>query len=335
MKKKIIALFLLICMIITLAGCAPEQNAEKYVELQRYDDFQFEKAMLEPDEAEVEAYVWNELYEFIEFNIIEEGAVKEEAALNVDFEVFVDGESLEGLVEGYEFVVGSGMFVDNVDTNLIGKNVGETVTFNFTFPKDYGDELVDGKDAEITFTINHMIDIIYPELTDEFMQENTEYATADELYTTVREYIERENTSDIVWKRVMDTATVKKYPKSMVKRYVDEQIGMYEEAAAKQGLTFEEMLEQYYGYTEKEFRKAVEERILESVKEELVIRAIAQKEDIVFTEEEIAEEIRIGAENYGFATPEEFINSYGENSVRNSIMLRKVLDYIISTIEFF
>jgi len=334
MEKRIIAFVLILCMIFVLAGCSADENPEKYVELQRYDYFQVDKTMVEVAESDVETYVWSQVHDFIEFNYIEEGTLKYGDAVTADFDVLVGGESVEGLIEDYTFVIGSETFIGNVEEMLVGVDVGETVTITERYPDEYIYGGLAGKRAEFVFTIKNIIDIKYPELTDEFVFENTGYANKEELFAESRAFLERENLSDVVWQRILGTATVKSYPQAMVNRYVDHQIAVYQDIAKENGMSFKDFLEEYYGYTKAEFRAALEERCLESVKEELVVRAIAKEQGITLSEEEYLADVNASYAEYGFETPEDFVAEYGENNIKVNLMLRKVLDYIISTCEY-
>ena len=75
--------------------------------------------------------------------------------VNIDYIGTVDGEEFENTNgAGTSLTIGSGSYIDDFEEQLIGHNVGETMTVNVTFPEDYGKEELNGKDAEFTVTIN-------------------------------------------------------------------------------------------------------------------------------------------------------------------------------------
>ena len=49
--------------------------------------------------------------------------------------------------------IGSGLFVDDFEQQLIGHKPGEELTVEVTFPEDYNEEL-GGKDASFAVTVN-------------------------------------------------------------------------------------------------------------------------------------------------------------------------------------
>lgn len=77
--------------------------------------------------------------------------------VNIDYTGYVDGEAFDGgSTGGYgtDLTIGSGMYIDDFEEQLIGHYVGENVTVEVTFPEDYGIEELNGKDAQFEVTIN-------------------------------------------------------------------------------------------------------------------------------------------------------------------------------------
>ena len=55
---------------------------------------------------------------------------------------------------GTTLVIGSGSYIDDFEEQLIGSHPGDTVDVNVTFPENYGNEELNGKDALFKVTIN-------------------------------------------------------------------------------------------------------------------------------------------------------------------------------------
>lgn len=62
------------------------------------------------------------------------------------------GGSTDG--NGTDLVIGSGDYIDDFENQLIGSHPGDTVEVQVTFPDDYGNEELNGKDAVFTVTVN-------------------------------------------------------------------------------------------------------------------------------------------------------------------------------------
>ena len=75
--------------------------------------------------------------------------VQEGDVVNIDYVGRIDGEEFDGgSAEGYDLEIGSKTFIEGFEDGLVGSKVGETVTLELTFPKDYADSTKAGVDAE-------------------------------------------------------------------------------------------------------------------------------------------------------------------------------------------
>ena len=83
--------------------------------------------------------------------------VEDGDTVNIDYVGTVDGVEFEGGStdgNGTYLVIGSGDYIDDFEDQLIGSHPGDTVEVQVTFPDDYGNEELNGKDAVFTVTVN-------------------------------------------------------------------------------------------------------------------------------------------------------------------------------------
>ena len=83
--------------------------------------------------------------------------VEDGGTVNIDYVGTVDGVEFEGGStdgNGTDLVIGSGDYIDDFENQLIGSHPGDTVEVQVTFPDDYGNEELNGKDAVFTVTVN-------------------------------------------------------------------------------------------------------------------------------------------------------------------------------------
>lgn len=66
--------------------------------------------------------------------------------------------------------VGSGALFDEVDEALVGMSAGDETTVRVTYPDDFGNEELAGKEADIAVTLNKLATRIVPDVDDEFAQ---------------------------------------------------------------------------------------------------------------------------------------------------------------------
>lgn len=84
--------------------------------------------------------------------IIEDGDT-----VNIDYVGSIDGVEFDGgntQGQGTDLVIGSGSYIDDFEDQLIGAHPGDNVEVTVTFPEDYGNEELNGKEAIFDVTIN-------------------------------------------------------------------------------------------------------------------------------------------------------------------------------------
>src|SRR5690606_36623940 len=87
----------------------------------------------------------------------------------IDFEGFIDGEAFEGgKAENYSLELGSNSFIPVLENQLDGVRAGDDKQVNVTFPDDYHDEKLAGKDAVFKVKVHEVKALELPELDDDF-----------------------------------------------------------------------------------------------------------------------------------------------------------------------
>ena len=81
--------------------------------------------------------------------------------VNIDYVGSIDGVEFSGGKTqgmGTDLVIGSGLYIDDFEEQLIGAHPGDHVTVTVTFPEDYGKEDLNGKEAVFEVTVNGIYD---------------------------------------------------------------------------------------------------------------------------------------------------------------------------------
>lgn len=98
-----------------------------------------------------------------------ETVVKDGSMVIIDFVGYKDGKKFEGgSANDYSLVIGSGSFIDGFEKQLINKKVGSKVDVKVTFPKDYQNTELAGKDVVFKVKIKEIQTPIPNELNDAF-----------------------------------------------------------------------------------------------------------------------------------------------------------------------
>lgn len=98
-----------------------------------------------------------------------ERAAQKDDQVNIDFVGKVDGEAFPGgSAKGTQLVLGSGRMIPGFEDGLEGAKAGEERVLKLTFPADYQNLELAGKEAEFTVTVNSVAEPKLPELNDDF-----------------------------------------------------------------------------------------------------------------------------------------------------------------------
>ena len=121
-------------------------------------------------------------------------AAQNDDQLNIDFVGKVDGEVFAGgSATGTQLVLGSGRMIPGFEEGLVGAKAGEERVLKLTFPADYQNLDLAGKEAEFTVTVNTVSEPKLPELNEEFFAQFGIKETGLEGFRAeVRKNMERE-----------------------------------------------------------------------------------------------------------------------------------------------
>lgn len=119
---------------------------------------------------------------------------KKKDIMTVDFVGSVDGEEFQGgSAKDQKITLGSGQMIPGFEEGLVGAKAGEDVTLEVTFPEDYGNEELAGKDAKFEVSVKQVDDVVLPEMNEEFFSKyGVNSDSEDEFKEEVVKNMERE-----------------------------------------------------------------------------------------------------------------------------------------------
>lgn len=236
--------------------------------------------------------------------------------VNIDYVGTIDGVEFEGGNSGgagYDLTIGSGLFIDDFEEQLIGHKAGENVTVEATFPEDYGTEDLNGKDAIFAVTINGIMTV--PELTDEFVEENLAVSegvsTAAEYRAKIENDLYRENLEEYLADYIVENSTVNSYPNKYLKNV---------KAFIKYSDGAEDDIEDEIAY-----EKELTERAQEIVKEAMVYQAIFESAGLTIDMDSYYNEL---SETYGEDYVDSIKETYGEAYLAQMKIVETVLNHL-------
>lgn len=311
-----------------------------YVTLADYKNMKVQVQKPATDDESIENYINSKLL----VGSITDRAVEKGDVADIDFVGKKDGVAFQGGTgQGYKLEIGSGAFIPGFEDGLIGVMPGDTVDLNLTFPENYsGSAELAGQAVVFTVTVNG-IDATaeYATVTVEEMERmGLSYASKDELWKAGKQAVEenaqkeyQENIKSAIVQKLLEESVISSVPEYLVEEEI-QNYSIYMENVAKNsyGVDLETFVTNMFRITMEQYNEQLNEMCEDTIRQFLVIEAVARAEGIDVTEDMVNEKAGIQAVGYGFASPEEFINEVGYSTFRMSLVQEKVLERLMETV---
>lgn len=259
----------------------------------------------------------------------------------IDFEGFVDGVAFEGgKGENHPLEIGSHSFIDTFEDQLIGKNTGDEVEVNVTFPEQYQAADLAGKPALFKVKINEIKAKELPELDDEFAQDVSEFDTLAEYKKDVEERLveQKENEAkrtkeDEAIQKIIDKSKME-LPEAMIDTQCETMIEEFSQRIAQSGLTMEQYL-QFSGMDMDKLKEQVRPEATTRIQSSLVLEQIAKDENIEVSDADIDAEVERMAKAYGMEADKlkEYMGESEKNSMKKDLAIQKAVELVMDNVK--
>ena len=265
----------------------------------------------------------------------EDGVVEVGDTAVIDFEGFVDDKPLDGgKGENYPLEIGSHTFIPGFEEGLVGMKVNETKTLDLKFPDDYVADLK-GKEVKFQITVREIKQRIIPELNEDFYQDlgYDNIKTEEEFLKEVEKVLlDRKNAEieDEFIEKCLEKASsnmkVEINPE-IIQEEVHRMIHQFEDQLKMQGIKLDDYMA-ITGMTHEKLHGNMEPEAIKRIKYRYLLEAIADAENIDFTDDEVKAKSKEMAENYGI-TEEELLKAYGSRDiVKYDMKMHKAIEIL-------
>ncbi|WP_076259084.1 trigger factor [Intrasporangium flavum] len=211
-----------------------------------------------------------------------ERAVQDGDFVSIDLAAEIDGEEIDA-VKGVSYEVGSKNMLDGLDEALVGMSADETKTF--TAPLAGGDK--EGQDAECTVTVTAVKERELPELDDEFAQLASEFDTLDDLKADLAQKaeIDAKFAQGVAARDQLLDALLEKVEVPVPEGVVEAEVHNHLEGEGR--------------LEDDEHRAEVDESTRKGLRTQLLLDAIAEKEEVQVQQQELIEFLVMSSQQYG------------------------------------
>ena len=364
MKKKVYLMILTLCIAFAGTACGTKEKAaeetktseektedkkdaeksgeatrlvsvkdiDKYITIGQYKGLSLEKVVETITDTEVEGSISQDLEMTKEE--VKDGVVEDGDTVTVNYVGTENGKEFNGgSAENQEITIGSGGYIPGFEDGILGMKKGETKDVPLTFPEDYIEPSLAGKDVVFKITLQSFKRA--PELNDDWVAKNTEYKTVEE-YREGKKKLLQENAEKMAdsilyqtaWNQIYEASEVKEYPEKDVKEAYAEFETQIKSYAKQGGMELEDYLE-----SQKVSQEAFEEQCQKyaeaRVKQNLILQGIMDAEGMTLEDKEslaIQDEL---IQSYGAKDLASLVDTYGQVSVDITIGLIRVERFIV------
>ena len=219
---------------------------------------------------------------------------------------------------------------------MLGKNLGEDVEVNVTFPEEYHVDELKGKPALFKVKIKEIQKKELPELDDDFAQDVSDFDTLDEYKADVEKkilenkenQIKREQEDQII-EKIIENAQME-IPQQMIAAQTRQMTQEFAQRLQSQGLSLEQYM-QFTGLTPQKMMEDLEPQALKRIQSRLVLEAVVAAENIEASDEEIDKELENMASMYQMEIDKlkELIGDDEKKQIGMDLAVQKAVEFVV------
>lgn len=311
-----------------------------HFDLPNYSQIKAKKREIKIEEKEIEKTLGDLRKSRSIFNIVKRPAKNGDRAV-INFKARLNKVVVEhGEGRDTPITIGEKKFVPGFEENLIGTSAGEKKNFSVRFPKEYFQKNMADKDVDFEVEVLRIEEIVLPLIDDAFAKTLGKFASLSELKKRLEDNLKHEaedkekmRYEEEILDRLLEKTTVE-LPEVLVESELDKIIGEIKGMVESSGGEYNAYLASIKK-TEDDLRKEFRVRAEKRAKASLILRAVAQKEKINASEEEVEKEVNLALVRYQH-DPEmakkiqsEEYHSYLHGIIEN----RKVFDFLKNVVK--
>ncbi len=246
--------------------------------------------------------------------------------VRVRYQVLSEGEEPGDKWQSGTFSAGAEGWVPPLPEQLVGRKRGDEGEFTYTYPADYPNEDLANKTVQVRFVVEAVLRRHLPELTDEVVQKELGMESIEALKEELHRELERRlrQTARAAERRQAEEALLQTcsvtVPTPLINRLTDQLLAETEGSLRQQRMSLERWL-QSQGKTLEEYRNEVRQEAERTLKLRFILEAIAEREGITVTDEEVQQMVQ----------DEEEVDEERLASLRRQLLEQRVMELVLAT----
>jgi trigger factor len=304
------------------------------ITLGTYDGIEVKDEPIDVTEAELNQTIDRLRDMYAQLEVVEGRPLEKNDTAIIDFEGFREGKPIEGAkAMGHMLPLGTNSLIPGFEEQLLGMNQGETRRINVTFPPDYSNKDLAGKDAEFTVSLKEIKKKVLPELNDEFAKDVGGDKSVAELTEGIKKDLEARKRDELatsqreeLLSKLVDAHSFA-VPQGMVERELQSMARQQATRMARRGMELKT-------FDIAAFREANVALAEKRVKGILLLEVIAEKEQVGVSDQEVNSALAAMAKSAGQTV--DAVRKYydsldgGIDNLRESLLREKTLTLLLS-----
>lgn len=269
-------------------------DLSKYIDLGDYEGLTYEKVDAQVTDADVQEYINSALSSKATKTDSKTGTVASDSTVKIDYVGKINGKKFDGGTgNDVEIDIADNNFIDGFAKGLVGHSVGDKFNLALKFPDSYSNSDLAGKSVVFSITIKAVEHTSTPVYNNEFVKNNTKYKTTVEYEKAIRKQLLaqaktkcKSSEEQQVFAKILASTKVKEYPETELSTRYEKMIKTYKSLAKKNDMGYEKYLKTEMGMSKSEFEATAKTSAKNTVKQELILHAIADKENIKISNSE-------------------------------------------------
>ena len=306
------------------------------IKLGGWKDIKVFQKSAEVKDEEVEKIIQDLREQRADFVPIDRGIAKGDQ-VEMEYEMYMDNlRTEEGKQKTDKMIIGRGLFLPEVEENLMGLKIGDEKSFKIVYKPDYAQKRFAGKAVEFRVVIKGAYEAKLPEMTDEWVKSVGNFKNIAELREAIKKNLlsekeakEEERAELEALDLTLNTAAFGDIPEVLINSETENMLTELKQSIEHQKLFFSKYLEMIKK-TEDDLRKEFSAKAEKRIKTSLVIREIAKQEDLKLNNQEIDEEMELAKnEHSGHGHNDEYFESDEfRDRLENILLSRKAVGFI-------
>lgn len=275
------------------------------------------------------------------FVTVDERPVQNDDIIKLDFNGKLDGVEFDGgKAEDYTLTVGSKSFIPGFEEQLVGMNLGDEKVITVTFPEDYHEKSLAGKETTFDVKIKEIKEKQLPDLDDDFAMDISEFDTLDELRQDISKEIAKVNEKNAKVKlenKIIDDIiedSTFDLPEEMIDNQIDYMLDDFERSLSYQGISLQ-MYTQMTNTTMDKIRQDMKPEAEKRIKSTMVLDKVKVLENIGYDDNQVEDEIRLMAETYkmDFDKLKETLREDDKKYLIENLVVKNTLNFLVAENE--